>query len=69
MRKLLQEDVIRLLTSVRYYDKNYPEFPRLRDRIKKLYICGCSYYIMTKLTLTRLADSENLDQVVQLVSL
>ncbi|KAF8427489.1 ATP synthase alpha/beta family, nucleotide-binding domain-containing protein [Tirmania nivea] len=34
----------------KFYDKNYPEFPRLRDRIKKL-----------------LADSENLDQVVQLV--
>ncbi|KAF8468797.1 ATP synthase alpha/beta family, nucleotide-binding domain-containing protein [Kalaharituber pfeilii] len=34
----------------KYYDKHYPEFPRLRDRIKKL-----------------LADSENLDQVVQLV--
>ncbi|KAI5461389.1 ATP synthase alpha/beta family, nucleotide-binding domain-containing protein [Mariannaea sp. PMI_226] len=33
-----------------YYEKNYPEFPRLRDRIKQL-----------------LSDSEELDQVVQLV--
>lgn len=34
----------------KYYDKDYPEFPRLRDRIKQL-----------------LSDSEDLDQVVQLV--
>jgi V-type H+-transporting ATPase subunit A len=34
----------------KYYEKNYPDFPRLRDRIKQL-----------------LSDSEELDQVVQLV--
>ncbi|PMD53051.1 vacuolar ATP synthase catalytic subunit A [Hyaloscypha bicolor E] len=34
----------------KYYEKDYPEFPRLRDRIKQL-----------------LSDSEELDQVVQLV--
>jgi V-type H+-transporting ATPase subunit A len=34
----------------KYYDKSYPEFPRLRDRIRTL-----------------LSDSEELDQVVQLV--
>lgn len=34
----------------KYYSKNYPEFPVLRDRIKQL-----------------LSDSEDLDQVVQLV--
>ncbi|KAF4584467.1 V-type proton ATPase catalytic subunit A [Ophiocordyceps camponoti-floridani] len=34
----------------RYYEKEYPEFPRLRDRVKQL-----------------LSDSEELDQVVQLV--
>ena len=34
----------------KYYEKEYPEFPRLRDRIKTL-----------------LSDSEDLDQVVQLV--
>ncbi|KAL3957492.1 hypothetical protein ACCO45_008070 [Purpureocillium lilacinum] len=39
-------------TSVldKYYEKEFPEFPRLRDRIKQL-----------------LSDSEELDQVVQLV--
>ncbi|KAF4989441.1 hypothetical protein FGRMN_9106 [Fusarium graminum] len=34
----------------KYYEKNFPDFPRLRDRIKQL-----------------LSDSEELDQVVQLV--
>ncbi|KAL2172509.1 hypothetical protein VTG60DRAFT_5263 [Thermothelomyces hinnuleus] len=34
----------------KWYEKNYPEFPRLRDRIRQL-----------------LSDSEELDQVVQLV--
>ncbi|RDA87675.1 hypothetical protein CP532_3805 [Ophiocordyceps camponoti-leonardi (nom. inval.)] len=34
----------------KYYEKEYPEFPRLRDRVKQL-----------------LSDSEELDQVVQLV--
>lgn len=34
----------------KYYEKDFPEFPRLRDRIKQL-----------------LTDSEELDQVVQLV--
>ncbi|KAE9364324.1 vacuolar ATP synthase catalytic subunit A [Stipitochalara longipes BDJ] len=34
----------------KYYEKDFPEFPRLRDRIKQL-----------------LSDSEELDQVVQLV--
>ena len=34
----------------KYYEKDYPDFPRLRDRIKQL-----------------LSDSEELDQVVQLV--
>ncbi|KFA47954.1 hypothetical protein S40293_10189 [Stachybotrys chartarum IBT 40293] len=34
----------------KFYEKNYPDFPRLRDRIKQL-----------------LSDSEELDQVVQLV--
>ncbi|TWU72160.1 H(+)-transporting V1 sector ATPase subunit A [Metarhizium rileyi] len=34
----------------KYYEKDYPEFPRLRDRIKQL-----------------ISDSEELDQVVQLV--
>ncbi|KAG8159219.1 hypothetical protein KVR01_010880 [Diaporthe batatas] len=34
----------------KWYEKNYPDFPRLRDRIKQL-----------------LSDSEELDQVVQLV--
>ncbi|KAF7531528.1 hypothetical protein G7Z17_g13722 [Cylindrodendrum hubeiense] len=34
----------------KYYEKNYPDFPRLRDRIRQL-----------------LSDSEELDQVVQLV--
>jgi V-type H+-transporting ATPase subunit A len=34
----------------KYYEKEYPEFPRLRDRIRQL-----------------LSDSEELDQVVQLV--
>lgn len=34
----------------KWYEKDYPEFPRLRDRIKQL-----------------LSDSEELDQVVQLV--
>ncbi|KAI1391366.1 V-type ATPase [Hypoxylon trugodes] len=37
-------------TLDRWYEKDYPEFPRLRDRIKQL-----------------LSDSEELDQVVQLV--
>ncbi|WAO93962.1 H(+)-transporting two-sector ATPase [Fusarium falciforme] len=37
-------------TLDKYYEKNYPDFPRLRDRIKQL-----------------LSDSEELDQVVQLV--
>ncbi|KAH6892316.1 ATP synthase alpha/beta family, nucleotide-binding domain-containing protein [Thelonectria olida] len=37
-------------TLDKYYEKKYPEFPRLRDRIKQL-----------------LSDSEELDQVVQLV--
>ncbi|KAI5815491.1 putative V-type proton ATPase catalytic subunit A [Pyronema omphalodes] len=37
-------------TLAPYYEKHYPEFPVLRDRIKKL-----------------LSDSEELDQVVQLV--
>jgi vacuolar-type H+-ATPase catalytic subunit A/Vma1 len=36
--------------SYKYYEKDYPDFPRLRDRIKQL-----------------LSDSEELDQVVQLV--
>jgi len=34
----------------KFYEKNYPDFPRLRDRIKQI-----------------LTDSEELDQVVQLV--
>ncbi|KAH7152210.1 ATP synthase alpha/beta family, nucleotide-binding domain-containing protein [Dactylonectria estremocensis] len=34
----------------KYYEKNYPDFPRLRDRIRQI-----------------LSDSEELDQVVQLV--
>ncbi|KAI1759031.1 V-type ATPase [Hypoxylon sp. FL1150] len=37
-------------TLDKWYEKDYPEFPRLRDRIKQL-----------------LSDSEELDQVVQLV--
>ncbi|RSM14513.1 V-type proton ATPase catalytic subunit A [Fusarium ambrosium] len=37
-------------TLDKYYEKNYPDFPRLRDRIRQL-----------------LSDSEELDQVVQLV--
>jgi V-type H+-transporting ATPase subunit A len=37
-------------TLDKYYEKEYPDFPRLRDRIKQL-----------------LSDSEELDQVVQLV--
>ncbi|KAI0977044.1 ATP synthase alpha/beta family, nucleotide-binding domain-containing protein [Xylaria arbuscula] len=37
-------------TLDRWYEKEYPEFPRLRDRVKQL-----------------LSDSEELDQVVQLV--
>lgn len=37
-------------TLDKFYEKNYPDFPRLRDRIKQL-----------------LSDSEELDQVVQLV--
>jgi V-type H+-transporting ATPase subunit A len=37
-------------TLDKFYEKEYPEFPRLRDRIKQL-----------------LSDSEELDQVVQLV--
>ncbi|UNI16738.1 H(+)-transporting V1 sector ATPase subunit A [Purpureocillium takamizusanense] len=34
----------------KFYEKDYPEFPRLRDRIKQL-----------------LSDSDELDQIVQLV--
>ncbi|UPK95138.1 hypothetical protein LCI18_006073 [Fusarium solani-melongenae] len=37
-------------TLDKFYEKNYPDFPRLRDRIRQL-----------------LSDSEELDQVVQLV--
>ncbi|KAK3196076.1 H(+)-transporting V1 sector ATPase subunit A [Lecanicillium sp. MT-2017a] len=37
-------------TLDKYYEKDYPEFPRLRDRVKQL-----------------LTDSDELDQVVQLV--
>ncbi|KAK4114573.1 V-type ATPase [Canariomyces notabilis] len=38
------------MTLDKWYEKNYPDFPRLRDRIRQL-----------------LSDSEELDQVVQLV--